>query len=890
MRSAAHFRERALHEALRYGSDPLVLVRELLQNARDAGATRVAFETAAAGGTVRLSCRDDGLGLTFDEAERDLFTLYSSRKTRADAGRFGVGFWSVLLFEPTRLVVRSWPRRGAAWEAEWDGELEQARARRPPPAPRGTEVVLERAGDADPADSVFDAAWRHARFLRRRDGRTPLEVTVNGRRVSAELALPAPSLQFRRRGLRGVVGLADRPRVELYAKGLLVRTGATLDDLLAPGVRAHAAATASALPGSAAHFVLDADELDLLLSRGDARSDEALARVVAAAREELSRLLDRQLARAGAALPGRGRWRAAATGTALAAAAAMAALAFARPGADAAVDVRPRTLQASGPAGLPGDAGARAPAAPPAVRAYRDPRRTYEGPVLDRADTPLERIALRYAPPLTLHLATMRVTSFGPDGRPQVARDPIGPYSGTACTRGCVAIRMTAAGGAWTSLPLPTGHRLDPGSVTVGGAPARASAAADGTPLVRLPEGAVEVAYSTGPADEPAAPPTPVALPAALQSVARHLRSLPPASRPAAAAAWVRAHVRDARAGETPGRDLEPARDGADFAETALARGVGDCDVQNGIVSRLLQATGVPARLAIGYVGVSGSAAAGLHAWVEHRAGGGPWRVEDASGSAPQDAATAALPPAAAVPPARAPVRWWPLAAAGAAAAAAHALWARRTRRTLLLSDGLDVGALVRGALRHPERVAHAAALFHRALVPCRGGALSLSRAQELADGGALYVARRQTPLSTRAARQGACVVDGSQAAGRAAADALGAVDLDAWSERLDASDDGGPLLSRVNRGLREAGARFRVRAGAGVGAPCVLDLPRSRDVLLDAATPWLVEAFGRAEGRPAAAALDVAERAAELVALPPAEQGALLAPFARAALRESAP
>jgi hypothetical protein len=319
---------------------------------------------------------------------------------------------------------------------------------------------------------------------------------------------------------------------------------------------------------------------------------------------------------------------------------------------------------------------------------------------------------------------------------------------------------------------------------------------------------------------------------------------------------------------------------------------VGDCDVQNGIVSRLLQGTGVPARLAIGYVGVSGSAAAGLHAWVEHRAGGGPWRVEDASSAAPEAPRTAD-PKAAAAPASEGePIRFWPLAAAAAAGAAvaAHALWSRRTRRTLRLSDGLDVGALVRGALRHPERVAHAAALFHRALVPCRGGALSLARAQELADGGALYVARRETALAARADRQGARVIDGAQAAGRAAADALGAVDLDAWSDRLDASDDGGPLLERVNRGLAHAGARFRVRAGDGVGAPCVLDLPGSRDLLLDAGTPWLAAARGRAAQRPAAAALEVAERAAELVGLPRADQGTLLAPFARAALREGAP
>jgi Transglutaminase-like superfamily len=345
--------------------------------------------------------------------------------------------------------------------------------------------------------------------------------------------------------------------------------------------------------------------------------------------------------------------------------------------------------------------------------------------------------------------------------------------------------------------------------------------------------------------------------------------------------------VRDARATDETTDETAP---GVDFAETALARGVGDCDVQNGMVTRLLQATGVPARLAIGYVGVSGSAAAGLHAWVEHRAGGGPWRVEDASGAAPGAERAPEPPP----PPVAAPVAsaWWPFAAAGGALAlalVAQVAWSRRTRRSLLLSDGLDVGALMRGALRHPERVAHAAALFHRALVPCRGGALSLAHAQELADGGALYVARRGTPLAIRAGRQGARVIDGTRSVGRAAADALGAVDLDAWSDRLDASDDRGPLLARVNRGLHDAGARFRVRAGDDVGDPCVLDLPRSRDVLLDAATPWLADARRLAVAHPAAAALDVAERAAELVGLPRAEQAALLRPFARAALREAA-
>jgi hypothetical protein len=37
----AGFEERARREALRYGSDPWIFVRELIQNSRDAGASRV---------------------------------------------------------------------------------------------------------------------------------------------------------------------------------------------------------------------------------------------------------------------------------------------------------------------------------------------------------------------------------------------------------------------------------------------------------------------------------------------------------------------------------------------------------------------------------------------------------------------------------------------------------------------------------------------------------------------------------------------------------------------------------------------------------------------------------------------------------------------------------
>ena len=52
MAASPSFLERALQEAGRYGSDPWVFIRELIQNARDAGAGRITFTTEEGGGTV----------------------------------------------------------------------------------------------------------------------------------------------------------------------------------------------------------------------------------------------------------------------------------------------------------------------------------------------------------------------------------------------------------------------------------------------------------------------------------------------------------------------------------------------------------------------------------------------------------------------------------------------------------------------------------------------------------------------------------------------------------------------------------------------------------------------------------------------------------------------
>ena len=125
--SALDFHQAAVREAARYGTDPWVFLRELLQNARDAGANRVAITTRIDDDLEEITVADNGDGMTRKHAQRFLFTLFASSKGAGDrmAGVFGVGFWSILAFEPDVIVLRSRARGEArGWEVVLDGRLE----------------------------------------------------------------------------------------------------------------------------------------------------------------------------------------------------------------------------------------------------------------------------------------------------------------------------------------------------------------------------------------------------------------------------------------------------------------------------------------------------------------------------------------------------------------------------------------------------------------------------------------------------------------------------------------------------------------------------------------------------------------------------------------------
>lgn len=986
-RGANDFRERARVEADRYGPDPWIFVRELLQNARDAGATAVVIEVDERDGQTRIRCRDDGEGMSYEHARRYLFSLYASSKeaSRNQVGRFGVGFWSILRFDPARIVIRSCPRssnEGGAWQVVLDGELQHAERADVVLGP-GTEILLERPR-LDGADErrVFEAAQQNARFLCMRDDpERPLPITINGRLVNAEFALAPPSSAFRRGHVRGVVGLGSAPRVELFSRGLRVRSAACLDDLLSnTGHTSHSRVRFPELPGGLApQALLESDGLDLLLSRSDARDTRTMRRLVKFGQDELRWLVERQLARIRP--PGIGERVAALLRMLAGESTWWRAVLGAVTGAVLAVVIAKLLWPDTTSALWMGAAQSDAAIAEPGDRSrYGDLRKRYHGPQVSELDpAAAEPLALRYEPILARpYFAALIIEQVSGDAG---ATAPLTDdrYPGQRCTSECIEVTLPLAASAGTTLPLPipSGHRLDVESLefvpdddrddaigrSVFQGRERVFASAAGEPVLALDwsfEGTLR--YSTGPATAFQTPPrtSGATLPDDLRRQAEALRELELDARVDAAIDLVRAHVRYETSNAVAALHARAVAEGQDFVTRTLAIGAGDCDVQNGLLVAILHAADVDARLAVGWVGHRGRVSAWLHAWVEFLDADGSWRVADATARANGGSSVAGLPsPPAEVadgtidPPTPSPERepseptvaspvglddpgeatpppttgpqvapanrgglqlptavvtvlskpWIPWLAGGSGVFGALLLGAslsRRTARRFNLDEQADLSSLLQGALAQPAAFRHLPSLFHRRLIPLRGGsAISLNRARTLASEGRLYSGREQTELSTRARKAGVFVLDAEAPEGRTVAASLGAIDLDRWGHRLARATDVWALAA-VSAYLREHDERWRCAALRGLGErvatldlrPLFRSFGRRMDdrlVLVDTDDPWLQEAERLQATRPHTAVFALLDHLLDHLDLGAERRAQLLAPLAERALNEAA-
>jgi hypothetical protein len=902
------FQARARYEAERYGADAWVFVRELLQNARDAGAGRVWLEVSSAEGMDRVVCRDDGSGMTLVHARDYLFTLYASSKRAGprSAGRFGIGFWSILRFAPSAITVRSRSAGHEAWRVCLDGDLGVVR-QDSTRMEQGTEVMIERVASGDDIEGLLRAAvLRDAPFVTRLGhGDRRMDVRLNGEPLRAAFDLPAPSMSFRRRGLRGVVGLGSEPKVEIFAHGLRVRDAAGFDDLLLTGRRGQAGVP-TVTEGLAPRALMDSSGLTVLLARSDAREDRSLRRLVAVGHRELRRLvraeLDRHARPSPAALlaeTARELWSTSrplliAGAVTLAVLGAVAGWRWITGGVASRSDAV-RQVRLEEPAA--GAAGTLLP--------YTDIGSLYGGPDADVLGGPPQALALQYLPALERpFFAALLLTGIDPNGAP-VYPPPAAPGTtgGAPCVEGCLDVELRIAGGGGIlRLPVATGQVVDPNSVTLNGERLDLIGEVGGLPAVDLGDRrGGRMVYRSAPAVGTAVDPGGdwPSLPLEVSGPRDEIAALPVDARAAAAAEWVRRRVVYDASPATARRHHAEQRRGLDLFERSLLVGAGDCDVQNTLVAAILESTGVPSRLAVGWVGDHGRTQPGLHAWVEYLGSDGRWRVADASvdsGRAPPDVALQ-------VPPARSePARAWRnptvwLSAGLALLLIGLAMWIGRSpaHRRFNLGDREDIAGLVRAAAVQPEAFAGIHALFRRQVVPVLGGrAISIDRARAVAGRGRLAFGGRECDLALRAAVRGT-VIDRGTAVGAAAGEALGAVDLDDWQALLSRSWKD-PVATRVGEVLTGEGEPYRLRIARGVGEEiAVLDGAR---VGLSAAGRWLVLDHASEVWRtvcdlalvlPAAAALLLADSVFDRLSLPQALHDACLAELARAALEEQA-
>lgn len=575
----------------------------------------------------------------------------------------------------------------------------------------------------------------------------------------------------------------------------------------------------------------------------------------------------------------------------------------------------------------------------PSIQHYSDLSRRYRGPLSEQT-RPIGApsvTALAYEPaeamPLFNALVVDDVSAASWPTRPLGATKR--RYRESRCEADCVDVRLlVAAEGDGLRIPVPSGHRLEASSVRLDGAPFDVFENAHGEAVLLLEErsrGLLE--YRTGPAAGPRRQQGNARAPELFHDeivgAAGRIRALPLHDRVREAVSYVSHRITYRHAGAAP------LGSGADFVASAMAAGEGDCDVQNGVLVSLLRAAGVESRLAVGYVGFEGTVAAGAHAWVEYGDGRGRWYTADASVTglphftATAPAGTRATEPLVAGTPAPAGPAGEPTVVASttdevsagaatapetrsAAVAAPSKLGSRIAVAALLLlavggsaalvrrrrhaAAGLDVdeagdlASLLGGALRHPAAFAGLTALHHGRFVPLVAGrAISLDRARRLANERRLFRSDAGSDLAGRAAARRVPVVDAGTPEGRVLSLALGAIDLDHWSQLLERATES-EVSRRLNRILDGLGEPWRLREAPELDQPVVeialddLALGR-RQVLIDTAHPE----FGELDSsRPETAAFAVVAVVLERVGLTERSRARVLAAAAGRAMREA--
>ncbi|MBN1425020.1 ATP-binding protein [Candidatus Fermentibacteria bacterium] len=637
------FLARADQEAGRYGDDPWVFLRELVQNSRDAHARHIEFTVTSTDAGVTLVCEDDGVGMNGDIAERYLLRLYASTKgENGSVGFFGVGFWSILRFNPRTVTIMS-----RSTEGEISFELDVSSGTMMPLESAlkglGTRVVITREPGAGPgAADEFEALVRerllwYAAHVRPFPGEDPIELTVNGERLDREFPLPPHGgRRIRGKGFSAVVGFGSQPSVKIYTSGILVRDLVSLDEV----IPSHGARAPRGGWGLYPVVKINADGLRLLMDRQAVYEDEVLKRAVRRCETELLSI-HRRVLHGMLPMDLRNLWwrmrdrvrllHVVTAGfflvTLVAAGTGLGSLAF-------------RGIPAMGRPSPASGRAAPSAAGPKTIDCIEMGLRNGAAPGSEDQIFPL---AFLFDGPPTVMFIARFLTGYdqvlGFQVEPLLVQEPYPSFpEGDGET---MAARMYVAGGRNLVLPVPPGHGVVARSVLHEGLSLEVWRDRLGQPVV-VPPGPGWVSYSMVRRHNPVScsNPSPTVLPWS----PRFRRALASVSGSdiAATVESLAAPVREsfvyARADATDG-DRSP------WLERALSRGTGDCDVINGVMALLLRSAGIEAHLAVGIIGEHGRAVSPLHAVTAYCDSG--WRFLDLSTAVPSEPLSSPDAPAA---------------------------------------------------------------------------------------------------------------------------------------------------------------------------------------------------------------------------------------------------
>lgn len=262
--------DQALANLVNQFARPLDFLRELAQNAIDAGSPRIDVSVAYtepvgadAEGVLRISVDDYGEGMDEDTIDNQLTRLFSSTKEHdlTKIGKFGIGFTSIFAIRPEAVLLRT-GRQGEYWELLFhpDRSFDKVRITEPvkgtkislfkriPPAEveRYVQEIRFVLGywcehsetpitfvdhthaappevDADPDPFAAFAAPAEAPIASHAPGQPDHTAPASrgADRIDRDLALDVPiEVRHLEAGLEVVIGFADPPRFGFYNGGL----------------------------------------------------------------------------------------------------------------------------------------------------------------------------------------------------------------------------------------------------------------------------------------------------------------------------------------------------------------------------------------------------------------------------------------------------------------------------------------------------------------------------------------------------------------------------------------------------------------------------------------------------------------------------------------------